>query len=137
MHVTQCLLGTGVELNLVNKTLVLRLLKQQIQQRSLPKPQTATKQPLQAETKVLPPIHCGSLCARAWSGVVHKLAANIFHRISLMYHFLAVYFHSLNENLPQRKLVDRKGAKKNVGGKFADGQLLGKSFMVRLYVWHT
>lgn len=71
--ITQCLLNTGAELGLVNKTAILQQRKQHNQRESLAKLWTATKLPQYVETKILPYVRTGFLFDRVWFCVVSHL----------------------------------------------------------------
>lgn len=77
MHITQCLLESGAELDLVNKKLIFQLWKHCNQRGLLPDLQTATKQPLCVEDEMLLSVRFRSLCVRVWLGVVPDLAVDM------------------------------------------------------------
>lgn len=67
MHISQYFFSTRTELNLIDTTLVPQTSVYRIQQRSLPKQQTATNHSLHFEGKILLHVFFASLCLKVWS----------------------------------------------------------------------
>lgn len=100
IHIMQCLLENKTELSLINKTLVSQSWEPRIQRGSLPKLQTATKEPLDVEGNILLHVRFESLFARVWFGVMPDLEFDMLLITSFINRFVHGIFPSKCKVVP-------------------------------------